>query len=158
MIKMPKRKKSKDNPYKIVYQDDENKYICIFRDSRNNLQFVELTLEVFNALNEFELEDISQMHKFDKHIEHSELYESTLNKRMTKNDDSFEEKIERKIMVETIINEIMYLPEMQKKRMIKYFFENKTLSEIAEEEHCSKVAVKYSIDIAIEKISKKIKI
>ena len=38
------------------------------------------------------------------------------------------------------------------------FFENKTYEEIASEENCSKVAVKYSIDIALEKISKKIKI
>lgn len=35
---------------------------------------------------------------------------------------------------------------------------NKTYEEIASEENCSKVAVKYSIDIALEKISKKIKI
>lgn len=32
-----------------------------------------------------------------------------------------------------------------------------TLEEIAREEKCSKVAIKYSIDIAIEKISKKFK-
>lgn len=32
-----------------------------------------------------------------------------------------------------------------------------TLEEIANEENCTKVAVKYSIDIALEKISKKFK-
>ena len=32
------------------------------------------------------------------------------------------------------------------------------MNEIATEEDCSKVAIKYSIDIAINKISKKIKI
>ena len=34
---------------------------------------------------------------------------------------------------------------------------NKTFEEIAEEENCTKRAVKFSVDIAIEKISKKFK-
>ena len=158
MAIMPKRRKSKDNPYTIFYQEDNNKFICIFRDSKNELQIVELTNEVFNALNIFELEDISQMHKIDKHIEHSELYEGTLNKRMINNIPSFEEIIEQKILIETIKNEIANLPKIQRIRVKKYFFEDKTMDEIAKEEGCSKVAVKYSIDLAIKKISKKFKI
>lgn len=159
MTIMPKRRKSKDNPYTIFFSDKDERYMCIFRDNKKQVQIVELNVEVFNALNEFELEDISQMHKIDKHIEHSKLYEGTLNKRMINdNFSSFEEIVERKILIENIKNEIAYLPEIQKRRMNKYFFSDMTMEEIACEERCSKVAVKYSINLAIEKISKKFKI
>ena len=59
--------------------------------------------------------------------------------------------------MEDIKSIIDSLPEIQKRRLKKYYFEDKTFEEIAIEEHCSKVAVKYSIYIALEKISKKIK-
>lgn len=158
MAIMPKRKKSKDNPYTLYYCDKNNKYICVFKDSNNILQIVELTTEVFDALNAFELEDISQMHKYDKHIEHSELLEATLYHRMTNDIYTFEEEIEKKILIENIKSELANLPDIQRRRMKKYFFNDMTMDEIANEEGCSKVAVKYSIDIAIEKISKKFKI
>ena len=57
---------------------------------------------------------------------------------------------------ENTINEaINELSDIQKRRIRKYFFENKTFEEIAKEENCTKRAVKFTIDIALEKISKK---
>ena len=79
MIKLPKRRKSKDNPYTIIIMD--NKYYLKFNDSKNNLQMVELDIEIYELFNQFELEDISQMHKVDKHIEHFEAYEESIYKR-----------------------------------------------------------------------------
>lgn len=158
MAIMPKRKKSKDNPYTLFYCEQNNKYMCVFRDSNKVIQKVELTTEIYNALNDFELEDISQMHKFDKHIEHSELLEGTLYRRMIDSVYTFEEAIEKKLLIENIKKELEYLPEIQSRRIKKYFFENMTMEEIAKTEGCSKVAVKYSIDIAINKISKNFKI
>ena len=52
---------------------------------------------------------------------------------------------------------ISELPDKQKRRLIKYYFEDKTLEEISKEEHCTKMAVKFSIDIALKNISKKFK-
>lgn len=158
MTIMPKRKKSKDNPYTLFFCEKNNKYMCIFKDSNNVIQKVELTTEIYNALNDFELEDISQMHKFDKYIEHSELLEGTLYRRMNDSIYTFEEDIEKKILIECIKKELKHLPKVQARRVKKYFFCNMTIKEIAKEEGCSKVAIKYSINIAINKISKKIKI
>lgn len=157
MATMPKRKKSKDNPYTLFYCEQNNKYMCVFKDSNKVIQKVELTTEIYNALNDFELEDISQMHKFDKHIEHSELLEGTLYRRMSDSIYTFEEDIEKNILIESIKKELEYLPKIQARRIKKYFFNNMTMEEIAKDEGCSKVAIKYSIDIAIDKISKKIK-
>lgn len=157
MAMMPKRKKSKDNPYTIIYCESNGKHFCIFKDAKNMLQQVEIPIAVFDALSNFELEDISQMHKFDKHIEHSEMFESTLNRRMVNPTISFEEIVEKKLLIENIKEKISLLPDTQKRRIQKYFFDNKTMEQIADEECCSKVAVKYSIDIAINKISKNLK-
>ena len=60
-------------------------------------------------------------------------------------------------MVEELKDIINSLPEIQKRRLKKYYFEDMTLEQIAKEENCTKRAVKFTIDIAIEKISKKIK-
>ena len=49
---------------------------------------------------------------------------------------------------------MIYL-KFKKRRLIKYYFYDKTYEEIANEEKCSKRAVKFSIDIALGKISKK---
>lgn len=49
------------------------------------------------------------------------------------------------------------LNSIQKDRIKKYYFEDKTLQEIADEEGCSPRAVKYSIDHAIENLRKKLK-
>lgn len=90
MIKMPKRRKSKDNPYNLILLND--KYYLTFKDGRNVQQTVELSLDIFEAFNKFELEDISQMHKYDKHIEHSEVYEESLYKRALNKPMTLEER------------------------------------------------------------------
>ena len=73
------------------------------------------------------------------------------------NEQSIEEIVENKINKEQLIQVISTLPKIQKDRLIKYFFEGKTYEEIAIEEKCSKVAIKYSIDIALKKIYKNFK-
>ena len=68
-----------------------------------------------------------------------------------------DELVENQIINEELKKAIQALPKIQRDRLKKYYFEDMTLEEIAREEKCSKVAIKYSIDIAIEKISKKFK-
>lgn len=157
MATMPKRNKSKDNPYTLGFDEDRNIYTVEFVDNKKVIHKVEITEKVYQAFDKFELEDISQIHKFRKHIEHSEVYEETLEHRMIEKPITIEEEVEEKILIEDIRNVINSLPDIQKRRLKKYYFEDKTLEEIAAEENCTKVAVKYSIDIALEKISQKFK-
>lgn len=157
MATMPKRNKSKDNPYTLGFDEDKNIYTVEFVDNKKVIHKVEITEKVYQAFDKFELEDISQIHKFRKHIEHSEVYEETLEHRMIEKPITIEEEVEEKILIEDIRNVINSLPDIQKRRLKKYYFEDRTLEEIAAEEKCTKVAVKYSIDIALEKISQKFK-
>ena len=157
MEKHSKRNKSKDNPYILSYNETTSSYVVEFKDNKNIIQKIAISDEVYEAFDKFELEDISQIHKYRKHIEHSEVYEESLYHRAINDSVSIEEEIEEKIIIEELKGIINLLPEIQKRRLKKYYFDDMTLEQIAEEENCTKVAVKYSIDIAIEKISKKIK-
>ncbi len=157
MAKLPIRNKSKDNPYTLGYDEDKKVYTVEFKDGKRVLHKIEISEKVYQAFDKFELEDISQIHKYRSHIEHSEIFDNKLEERMLAKPITIEESVEKKILIEDVKAIIDSLPDMQKRRLKKYYFEDKTLEEIAFEEKCSKVAVKYSIDIALEKISQKIK-
>ena len=156
MNKHETRNKDKYNPYTLEVKEN-NCYILQFKDSRNVLQEISITKEVYDAFDSFELEDISQIHKIRKHIEYNEVYEESLYHRSSAETVSLEDEVESKILSEEIKSAINELSEIQKRRLIKYYFYNMTYEEIASEENCTKRAVKFSIDIGIEKISKKIK-
>lgn len=162
MANRPKRRISKDNPYRINYYENKNLYTVTFVDSRKELQEVEITIDLYNALNDFELRDLSQMNKDDLHrdcriIDNSDESEITIYNHSLIEHKFVEKIVEKKIDNERLKVLINELPLIQKNRIRKYYFEDKTLEEIAEEEQCSKVAVKYSIDNAIKNISKKFK-
>ncbi len=156
MQKHLNRNKDKYNSYTLDV-DKNNTYIVEFKDVNNIIHKVEVSEKVYKAFDKFELEDISQIHKIRKHIERNEVYEETLFHKSIELSISVEEQVESKILHEELKDAINELKDVQKRRIKKYFFENKTYEEIANEEKCSKVAVKYSIDIAIKNISKKIK-
>ena len=148
MQKHLNRNKDKYNPYTLDIDEKTNTYIVEFKDTKNIIHRVEVS----------EKEDISQIHKIKKYIERNEVYEETLFHKSINASISVEDEVEYKLLSEDLKSAINKLNDIQKRRIQKYFFENKTYEEIASEENCSKVAVKYSIDIALEKISKKIKI
>ena len=157
MIKLPKRRKSSDNPYKIDYCEMKNIYVLIFNDSRNIKQIIELTDELYHAFDEFELEDISQMQKYDKHIERFELLDEELYKRMINQSDSIENEVEKKILNDELKVAINSLDEVQKRRIKMYYFDELTLEEIAKIEGCSFQAVSKSISLALKKLYQKLK-
>lgn len=162
MFNNPKRRKNKDNPYTIIYYKETNKYFVKFIDSKNQVQEVNVSEEVFKVFNDSELKDISLMNKDNLHKDYHDFNESDeminyIYNHSINNEQSIEEIVENKINKEQLIQVISTLPKIQKDRLIKYFFEGKTYEEIAIEEKCSKVAIKYSIDIALKKIYKNFK-
>lgn len=157
MATMPKRRKDKDNPYTLNYDENKHSYIVSFKDNKNIIHKVEVSEKVFGVFDKFELEDISQMHEYERHIEHNEIFEYTLNNRAVDKPVGIEEQVENKFIAEELRLAINKLPEVQKRRLKKYFFENMTMVEIAKQEGCSKVAVKHSIDDGIENLKKNLK-
>lgn len=157
MVVLPKRRKSKDNPYTIIYCESNQTYIVNFRDSKGVFQNIELTDELYRIFDKFELEDISMMHKVDKYIEHSELFDETLYKRSIKTIISLEEQVEKNMTNAELKKAINKLSEVQKRRIKMYYFEDLTLEEIAEIEECSFQAVSKSINIALQNLKKILK-
>lgn len=157
MAESPKRRKYKDNPYTLNYIEEKNIYTITFKDVKGHLNKVEVSEEVYRVFDKFELQDIKELNEYDRHIEHSEIFENNLESRALNKQIPTDEIVENKINNEKLREAIQGLPKVQRERLKKYYFENKTFEEIAKEEKCTKRAVKFSVDIAIEKISKKFK-
>lgn len=58
MEKHSKRNKSKDNPYTLSYNETTSSYVVEFKDNKNIIQKVEISDEVYQAFDKFELEDM----------------------------------------------------------------------------------------------------
>ena len=154
---MPKRRKSKDNPYSLNYNEENHTYKVSFKDGINIFHEIEVSEKIYEAFDKFELEDVSQMHKYERHIEHSEIYENTLNSRAVDKPVSLEQEVENKMMVDELKDVINLLSEVQKRRLKMYYFEDMTLKQIADIEGCSPKNVFKSIEQAKENIKKNLK-
>lgn len=152
MENKPKRRREKYNPYTIIYLEDDNRYVIKFKDVHNIEQYVEVTEEIYNIFNSFELKDLTQMNEYDRHIEHSELSIETLNKRMCEKNISVEKTVLDKIKKLELYNAILLLPQKQRKRLILYYFTGLTQIQIAKKEKCSIRAIQYSLNIALKNL------
>ncbi len=158
-MERPKRRRYKDNPYTLEVKG--NKHYIKFKDSTNQIQIIEVSIDVHNVFNTSELHDLKEMNEFDNHIEHSELLESTLHKRAINLNESIEEIVENKIRDEKIKIALSKLSDNQKRRIVKYFFEDKSEYEIAKEENTSQQAVHKSLiqaRLKLKEILKKLNI
>lgn len=155
----PKRRKNKDNPYTIGYNKENETFIVTFKDVNNNTRYVEVNDDLYNAFNEFELVDLKQLNEFDRHIEHLDVMQSDelLFKRILNKQKLTEELVEKKLQEDILILAIKKLPKIQRRRIIKYYFDNKTLYQIADEEKTSHQAVSKSIKNALTKLKEILK-
>lgn len=156
MVNRPKRRKHRDNPYTLESLGN-GKYIVSFKDGINKLNVIEITEEIFNVMNQFELDDISELNEFDRHIEHSEIFENNLNERALDKPMSLEDEIIRKSSFEDLKNAVELLPEIQKRRIKKYYFYDKTQQQIADEENTSQQAIDKNLKQAIQKLKEILK-
>ena len=145
MVDRPKRRKKMDNPYNLKIIN--NNYYIIFK-SKNKYNEVEVTKEVFDLMNRFELDDLKELNEFDRHIEHSELTEHTLNNRMLFKEESIEDLIIRKTSLEDLRKAINMLSELQRRRIKVYYYDELTEKEIAKLENVSQKNISKSLTVA----------
>ena len=118
MSNRPKRRKFKDNPYTIIEIEISNKYFVTFKDSRGIFNKAEVSKDIYELFDYYELRDLSKMNEYDNHIEHSEIYENNLNKGATKKEKSIEEITLEKFSFNELKKAIEELPEIQKQRIM----------------------------------------
>lgn len=150
MDKRPKRRKDKYNPYTLYTKS--GRYYISFVDVNNNFQKIEVSQKVFESFNRFELEDISQMNEYDRHLEHSEVNENTLYQKSVSSEQPLEEYFDKAQDAENLHMAINKLPDVQKRRLKKYYFEEETFEEISHEEGCTYQCVQRSVYRAVGKI------
>ena len=100
-ISSPKRRKSKDNPYIINHIENNNTYIVIFKNN-NKEEKVQISKDVYDAFNQFELDDLRQLNESDRHYEKLEQNDEFLFKRGFEEYKSLEDQVEKKILYENI--------------------------------------------------------
>ncbi len=154
--KHPNRKKDKYNPYTLTIT--EGHYYLSFKDGRGKQQNIEIDEMLYQTFDRFELEDISHLNRVSRHIEHSELTDETLNDRAFYKAEQIEDIVSESIEYEQLHRAVSELPEVQRRRLKLYFFGELTYEQIAKLEGCTKRAVKFSVDIAVEKLKKIFKI
>lgn len=157
MAERPKRRKHKDNPYTLEFIEEKNSYRVSFKDVKGKFRRIEVNKEIYQAFDRFELDDLSELNEFDNHIEHSEVYENNLNERAMDKPLGVDEIVENNIRDEEIRKAISTLSDIQKRRIIKYYFEEKTEYEIAKEENATQQSVHIGLERAKEKLKEILK-
>ena len=149
----PKRRKDKYNPYTIGTTEDGRHWLT-FLDGQGNRHHFEISAAVFALFDSFELDDLSYLNEVDRHYEQSELTEAALYDRAVHRPATVEESALQSMEYAQLHRAISVLPEIQKRRLILYYFQGLTYEQIAGMEGCTKRAVKFSVDIAVEKLKK----
>lgn len=157
MAERPKRRKYRDNPYTLNHIEEKNIYIVSFKDVRGKLQKIEVSEEIYKTFDRFELDDLSEMNEYDNHIEHSEIYENSLELRVKDKPIGLEDEIIKKSEFAELKKAIEMLPEVQKRRIKKYYFEDKTEQQIADEENATHQSVHIILERAIKNLKKILK-
>ncbi len=149
----PKRRKDKYDPY-IISTTEDGRHWLTFLDGQGDRHHVEISAAVYALFDSFELDDLSYLNEVDRHYEQSELTEASLYDRAVHRPATVEESALQSMEYAQLHRAISELPEIQKRRLILYYFQGLTYEQIAEMEGCTKRAVKFSVDIAVEKLKK----
>lgn len=155
--KRPKRRKDKDNPYELLsvgMDTPTTHYYIRFKDGQGVEHCLEIEKQLFDTLNAFELEDLSHLNEVDNHYERSELTEAALHERAFVVSTPIEAIVSHKIEREELHKAIQSLPDLQRRRLILYYFGEMTYEQIAEIEKCSYPAARRSVLSAIENLKK----
>ncbi len=96
--RQPKRRKDKYNPYEIYEKD--GKYYVSFRNGEKEYKDLEIGKNVYEAFNTFELQDVSHMNVVDRHLEQSEIWDSSLYERVFQKEEGVEDTVLNKLEAE----------------------------------------------------------
>lgn len=148
MDSSPKRRRYKDNPYKLKIVNK------IYFIELNGID-IEVSKEVYDTFNESELHDIKEMNEYDRHIYHYQ--EDGYLENLSNEDKLLEEIVEDNIEYDNIRKAINQLSFFEKKRIIDYFFYNKSTVQIANEEGVSQSTISKRINKSLIKLKKILK-
>ena len=116
--RQPKRRKDKYNPYEIYEKD--GKYYVSFRNGEKEYKDLEIGKNVYEAFNTFELQDVSHMNVVDRHLEQSEIWDSSLYERIFQKEENVENTVLNKLQPEPKHSANHQFSEIQRRPFKKY--------------------------------------
>lgn len=150
--KHPKRRTHKDNPYRIY--ESNGRYFISFSDGQRTRHCFEIEKSLYDVFDDFELDDISQLNEWDRHMEHSQIFDETLDSRAVTKIKSLEEIVFQREEYRELYKAINALSKVQRKRLILYYFCGWKYEKIAKIDNCSIHSVHMAIERAKEKVKK----
>ena len=148
----PNRKKDKLNPYTLSIEN--NTYYISFTDGQGIFHRQKISMELYAAFNSFELDDISWMNEASRHLTEAEMGDEPLGHRIADPSASVEDHVYRRIMYQKLHKAIAQLPEIQRRRVLLYYFGGYTYEQIAQMEGCRHPAIIKSVTAAERNIRK----
>ena len=146
----PNRKKDRSNPYALSIEN--NTYYISFTDGQGIFHTQEISIELYAAFNGFELDDISRINEASRHLTEADAGEEPLVHRIADTTEPVEDLVYRRSMYHELHKAIAQLPEIQRRRILLYYFGGYTYEQIAHMENCTKRAIKFSVDAALKKL------
>ena len=146
----PNRKKDKHHPYTLSIEN--NTYYISFTDGQGIFHTQEISIELYAAFNGFELDDISRINEASRHLTEADAGEEPLVHRIADTTEPVEDLVYRRSMYHELHKAIAQLPEIQRRRILLYYFGGYTYEQIAQMENCTKRAIKFSVDAALKKL------
>lgn len=144
------------SPYTIRIEviDNVRHYYVSFVDGENNFCEIEVPHSIFIEIHN-SIKIIRNLTRSDeRHVENTEQTEETLYCKALNYQKGVEDVVIDMELSNTLRNAIADLPEIQRHRFTLYYEFGLTYEKISEMEGCSIRAIKYSVDIAKEKINK----
>ena len=154
LAERPKRRRLKDNPYRIYCLVDEMglvRYFVSFKDVSGDSHNVEVNRELFELFSTFELEDIAFMNEVDRHYDRFSQAELCKSDEMFVSNMDLESDVIEKLDRDTVWLKVQQLSVTQQKRL-KLYCMGFTYEQIANKENCSVPVVAKSIKAAKKKI------
>ena len=148
----PNRKKDKSNPYTLSIEN--NTYYISFTDGQGVFHKQEISLELYAVFNSFELDDISWINEASRHLTEADAGEEPLSHRIADPSEPVEDHVYRRIMYQELHEAIAQLPEIQRRRVLLYYFGGYTYEQIAQMEGCKYPAIIKSVSAAEKNIKK----
>lgn len=153
----PKRRRHKDNQnhlYSIGKGTADPHFYVAFIDVHGIQRDVEISEDLFNLFDEFELEDLSFLNECNNHHERNDLIEPTITRRATIHNETMEERVERLSEYSELHKAIKTLPRLQKRRLLLLYFNDLTFKKIGKMEGCNYQAIQNSLDKALSNLRK----
>jgi len=127
-------------------------YYISYTDEQGEAHDTRVSREVFAAYLRFEKDERNLRRWNERHREQRDLSDAEISARALRQPHSIENVLidteQRKLLWQAIAG----LPEIQRRRLLMYHVDGMTYEEIADSEDCTKRAVKFSVDIAEEKV------